>query len=85
MTHSPVDNAVHAPGEPPLDQQLALEAAASRLLREFGDRVDEETVDNLLHSAYDRVAAEAKVETFLPLLAERSTRERLQTLADAPG
>lgn len=86
MTHSPVEQFANVRGEPPLDQKLALEAATTRLLREFGDQVDEETVDNLLHSAYHRVSANAKVETFLPLLAERSTRERLQTLAEsAPG
>ncbi|MFI6868802.1 three-helix bundle dimerization domain-containing protein [Nocardia sp. NPDC050406] len=83
MTHSPVEAAAHVRGEPPLDQKLALDAAAARLLREFGDQVDEETVDQLLHSAYDRVASHAKVETFLPLLAERYTRERLQTRAES--
>ncbi|NNH69632.1 hypothetical protein HLB23_07085 [Nocardia uniformis] len=85
MTHSPVEQFAHVRVEPPLDQELALRSAATRLLREFGDRVGEETVDNLLRTAYSRVATRAKVETFLPLLAERATREHLQTLAEAPS
>ncbi|MBF6177947.1 three-helix bundle dimerization domain-containing protein [Nocardia otitidiscaviarum] len=84
MTQSPVDHAAHPRGDLPLDQKLALEAAAARLLREFGDHTDEHTIDHLLYSTYNRVARQAKVETFLPLLAERFTRERLQAMT-TPG
>ncbi|WP_306360103.1 three-helix bundle dimerization domain-containing protein [Nocardia sp. CC227C] len=84
MTQIPVDHAAHARGDLPHDQKAALEAAVVRLLREFGDHIDEQTVDHLLYSTYRRVARQAKVETFLPLLAERSTRERLRVMT-APG
>ncbi|MBL1076315.1 hypothetical protein JK358_18105 [Nocardia sp. 2] len=85
MTESPVARAENVRGEPPLDARTALRAAAARLTEEFGDRIPSGTVDSLVRAAYDRVASQATVEVFLPLLAERDARRRLQSRADAPS
>ena len=68
-------------GEAPApDVDLALQAAATRLRNEFRG-VDTDTVEQLLHSRYDRFATDATVFTFLPLLAARATRQELKTIA----
>lgn len=61
-------------------QELALLAAANRLKGEFAGSLDVATVDQCLHSFYDRLAWRAKVLAFLPLLAERHTRQHLRAL-----
>ena len=68
-----------------LDQQVALKTAASRLARDFGDMFGVETIDRFLHSSYDQFAGQASVVNFLPLLAERFARQRLQALAKVEG
>ncbi|MFC9998210.1 three-helix bundle dimerization domain-containing protein [Nocardia sp. NPDC127526] len=85
MTESPVGHAQHVRGEMPLDQKLALDAAAARLEKEFADLVDRATIERLVTSAYDHFSKGAKVETFLPLLAERSARDHLKEMAEARG
>ncbi|WP_067535000.1 three-helix bundle dimerization domain-containing protein [Nocardia crassostreae] len=82
MTESPVDNARNVRGEPPLDQKLALDAAAARLEQEFSDLADRATIERLVKSAYAHFSRDAKVETFLPLLAERSARDHLKEMAE---
>ncbi|WP_330254596.1 hypothetical protein OG874_08660 [Nocardia sp. NBC_00565] len=67
--------------DPSIDQKLALRTAARRLEREFDD-VPDETVDQCLHSAYDHVAGHATIDNFLPLLAERYTREWLHAMTE---
>jgi hypothetical protein len=62
-------------------QQLALRTAAIRLKGEFADTTDAETIEQILHSSYERLAWRAKVLAFLPLLAERLTRQHLLALA----
>lgn len=78
MTESPVAHVRNPRGEPPLDVEVALQRAAVRLTEEFSDQVTQETVSTMVRSAYDHIASQAKVETFLPLLAERNTRDRLR-------
>jgi arsenate reductase len=68
-----------------LDQQVALKSAASHLSREFEGVFNVETIDRFLHSSYDQFAGRATVATFLPLLAERFARQRLQALAKVEG
>ncbi|MGW4772307.1 three-helix bundle dimerization domain-containing protein [Nocardia sp. NPDC004278] len=71
----------HEHHDPSIDQQLALRTAARRLEREF-DEVPDETVDQCLRSAYDHVADHATIDNFLPLLAERYTREWLHAMTE---
>ncbi|WP_378742095.1 three-helix bundle dimerization domain-containing protein [Nocardia brasiliensis] len=83
MNESPVTSP--RPHDPSLDQKVALQAAATRLEREFDGLIDDDAIEQLLHSAYDHVADHATIDNFLPLLAERYTREWLHALADQQG
>jgi arsenate reductase (thioredoxin) len=85
MSESPASHAVHHHPELSIDQQLALSAAASRLQDEFGEQIGMETIEKLLHSSYDHFAARAKIPNFVPLLAERFTRQQLQALSRIEG
>jgi arsenate reductase (thioredoxin) len=69
----------------PLDQSLALRAAASRLAAEFDGVYGQETIERFLHSSFDQFAANASVPQFLPLMAERFARQRLHALAKVEG
>lgn len=69
--------------DPTLDHDVALRAAARRLEQEYGDVADAPTIEKALHDCYDEVAQGATVDTFLPLLAERSTREQLAEASEA--
>jgi len=68
-----------------LDQQVALKSAATRLGRDFVDTFGVETIERFLYSSYDQFAGRATVANFLPLLAERFARQRLQALARVEG
>jgi arsenate reductase (thioredoxin) len=68
-----------------LDQQIALKAAAAHLARDFTGTFGVETIERFLHSSYDQFAGKATVTNFLPLLAERFARQRLQALARVEG
>lgn len=64
-----------------LDQQVALRSAAQRLAEEFSGSYGAETIERFLSSSYDEFAGRATMLGFLPLLAERFARQRLQALA----
>lgn len=68
-----------------LDQQYALGLAATRLARDFAGTFNVETIERFLYSSYDQFAGRARVTTFLPLLAERFARQRLNALARVEG
>jgi protein-tyrosine-phosphatase len=68
-----------------LDQQVALRSAATRLAVEFDGIYGAETVERFLVTSYDEFADRATIVTFLPLLAERFARQRLQALARVEG
>ena len=68
-----------------LDQQVGLKTAATRLGRDFAGTFNVETIERFLHSSYDQFAGRATVPTFLPLLAERFARQRLDALARVEG
>jgi arsenate reductase len=68
-----------------LEQRHALHTAASNLRREFDGTFGEETIELFLATSYDQFSANAKVHTFLPLLAERFARQRLKALAKVEG
>ncbi len=84
MTH-------HADAEAALNIELsinerhALESAALRLQTEFADAFDAETVERLVYSSYEKLAARATIRDFLPLLAERFARQRLHAVAKVNG
>jgi protein-tyrosine-phosphatase len=69
----------------PIDQQLALRMAATRLREEFEGIFGRQTIERFLHSSYDQFAANATIPHFLPLLGERFARQRLHALARTEG
>jgi arsenate reductase len=68
-----------------IDQQLALRIAAGNLSRTFGDLYGPETIERFLTSSYDQFATASAIPNFLPLLAERFARQRLEALARVEG
>lgn len=68
-----------------IKDRQALETAAARLRAEFADSIDAQSVERLIYSSYDKLYANATIHDFLPLLAERFTRQRLQALAKISG
>lgn len=67
------------------EHQPDLHHATARLAEEFRGRFGTETIARLLRSSYDELLATASIVTYVPLLAERFARERLQALARADG
>ena len=68
-----------------IDQQVALQTAAARLAAEFDGTYGRETIERFLRTSYDQFASLSTVPNFLPLLAERFARQRLQALARVEG
>jgi protein-tyrosine-phosphatase len=68
-----------------IDQTLALKHAAESLHRKFADTFGTETIERFLSSSYDQFAATATIPTYLPLLAERFAKQRLNALAKVEG
>ncbi|RSM85993.1 arsenate reductase ArsC [Kibdelosporangium aridum] len=68
-----------------IDQRLALRSAATRLREQFDGVFGRETIELFLHSSYDQFASRSTIPNFLPLLAERFARQRLQALAKVEG
>lgn len=64
-----------------LDQQLALKRSSTRLADEFAGTFNVETIERFLNSSYDQFAGRATMLNFIPLLAERYARQRLQAAA----
>lgn len=67
------------------DQRQAMKTAATRLARDFDGVFGQETIERFLHSSFDQFATSAAVTRFLPLLAERFAKQRLQALAKVEG
>lgn len=67
------------------DQRLALKSAATNLRKEFDGIFGVETIELFLESSYDQFADRAKFTNFLPLMAERFSRQRLKALAKVEG
>jgi hypothetical protein len=61
----------------------SLDVASDRLREEFDRRVPPETIDDALRESTEELVAVARVDNFVPLLAERRTRERLAAIAGA--
>ena len=68
-----------------VDQRLSLSTAARHLAREFDGVFREETIELFLATSYDQFADRAKFNHFLPLMAERFARQRLEALAKVEG
>ncbi len=68
-----------------LQHDAALRSAAQRLATEFDGTFAPETVDQYLANSYDRLSTRARVDAFLPLMAERFAHERLHALARVEG
>ncbi|HWS37631.1 MAG TPA: arsenate reductase ArsC [Actinoplanes sp.] len=68
-----------------IDQDLALRTAAVRLAGEFTGLYGPETIERFLHTSYDQFATAHTIPNYLPLLAERFARQRLQALARVEG
>lgn len=68
-----------------LDQQLALKRSAARLAEEFSTAFNTETIERFLNSSFDEFADKSTIPNFLPLLAERFARQRLQALSRIEG
>lgn len=68
-----------------LDQEVALAASAARLEDEFRGKHARATIERLLQDSHDELSAGAAVANFLPLLAERFARQRLEALARVEG
>lgn len=68
-----------------IDQQLALKSAAARLAEQFDGVFGPETIERFLTSSYDQFATRATAVNFLPIMAERFARQRLNALARIEG
>jgi arsenate reductase (thioredoxin) len=68
-----------------VDQQLALKSAATRLAEQFEGTFGPETIERFLTTSYDQFAGRATATNFLPVMAERFARQRLQALARVEG
>jgi arsenate reductase len=67
----------------PLTQQH-IDRAAERLAEEFAGVFSKETISRYMEESSD-LLGEARINVFVPVLAHRFTRERLQALAQAEG
>jgi arsenate reductase (thioredoxin) len=67
------------------DTRLALRSAAKNLKGDFEGIFGVETIERFLQTSYDQLADRATVVSFLPLLAERFARQRLEALAKVEG
>ncbi|GGL93416.1 arsenate reductase ArsC [Micromonospora yangpuensis] len=79
------DTSPHPYPEVSIDQQVALRTAATRLAGEFAGVYGTETIERFLLSSYDQFATASTIPHYLPLLAERFARQRLQALARVEG
>jgi protein-tyrosine-phosphatase len=68
-----------------VEQRLALRSAATRLADEFAGLFSQETIERFLNASWDQFATNATTFNFLPVLAERFARQRLQALARVEG
>lgn len=74
-----------SPLDRPLDVRAVLRTASRRLGEEYDGTFSAETIEHFLDTSFDQFAGNATVTTFLPLLAERFARQRLDALARVGG
>ncbi|MFE6645902.1 arsenate reductase ArsC [Nocardioides sp. NPDC057772] len=68
-----------------LDQQLAVQTAVERLHEEFSSHYNATTIERVMHSSLDELLKSSTMTNFVPLLAERFTRDRLHALSRSEG
>ena len=68
-----------------IDQASSLAPVVERLAREFDGAFSVETIERFVRTSYSQLATSAKVPTFLPVLSERFTRQRLRALSKVDG
>ncbi len=68
-----------------IQQQRSLRSAAVNLQRDFDGVFSIETIEQFLATSYEQFATNATIVTFLPLMAERFARQRLEALAKIEG
>ncbi len=66
-----------------IDLTAQLARTTDRLTAEFDGMFSRETVDRFTHESFEKLLATAQVTAYLPLLADRFTRDRLRALAQA--
>jgi len=62
-----------------------MKTATARLAKDFDGIFGQQTIERFLHASFDQFAPNAAVTRFLPLLAERFAKQRLQALARVEG
>jgi arsenate reductase len=75
------DTSDHQPIELTTEQLLLIRQAAARLQTEFAGTFNAETIERYITDSQHRLGARARVTTWLPILIERFTRDRLTALA----
>jgi arsenate reductase (thioredoxin) len=68
-----------------IDRSDYLRRASQRIRQEFEGVFGPETIEAVLADSIDRLTSTARISTFVPLLAERFTRERLHAAARQKG
>lgn len=63
-----------------LEQRHLIKQAALRLRAQFAGVLNSETIERFLADSLDRLVPHANVTTWIPLLAERFTKDRLRAL-----
>jgi len=69
----------------PLDQQNLVRGVTARLEPQFIGTFGPETIERFVVDSLDKLLPNAKVTSFLPLLAEKFARERLRALGRVEG
>jgi len=64
-----------------LDQQHLINTVAARLEPHFAGTFGPETIERFVHDSLELLLPSAKIATYLPLLAEKFARQRLNALA----
>lgn len=62
------------------EEQLQIRQASVRLRREFDGRLNAETIERFMVDSLDMLLERASTTTWIPLLAERFSRDRLRAL-----
>ena len=62
------------------EQQLQVRQAAQRLCRQFAGELNTETIERFMSDSLEVLLPRATTTTWVPLLAERFTRDRLRAL-----